>query len=75
MIDCENFGEIVIYNRKGQSRTIDHENTVKLCKKAQEEGTGIEEIIKREIEPDLKMLKFVWKYDCENRHLLYLNWC
>jgi hypothetical protein len=59
MIDCENFGEIVIYNRKGQSRTIDHETTVTLCKKAQEEGTGIEEIIKREIEPDLKMLKFV----------------
>jgi len=59
MIHCENFGEIVIYNRKGQSRTIDHETTVKLCKKAQEEGTGIEEIIKREIEPDLKMLKFV----------------
>ena len=59
MIDCENFGEIVIYNRKGQSRTIDHEATVKLCKKVQEEGTGIEEIIKREIEPDLKMLKFV----------------
>jgi hypothetical protein len=59
MIDCENFGEIVIYNRKGQAKTIDHDTTVKLCKKAQEEGIGIEEIIKREIEPDLKMLKFV----------------
>ena len=59
MIDCESFGEIVYYNRSGRSRTIDHETTVKLCKKAQEEGIGIEEIIKREIEPDLKMLKFV----------------
>ncbi|MCL4451804.1 MAG: hypothetical protein M1327_04170 [Candidatus Thermoplasmatota archaeon] len=59
MIDCEDFGEIVIYNRKGSQKTLDHEATVALCRKAQEEGVGIEDIIKREIEPDLKMIKFL----------------
>ena len=29
------------------------------AKKAQEEGVGIDDIIKREIEPDLKMIKFI----------------
>lgn len=59
MIDCEDFGEILVYDRKGNQRTLDHESTVSLCRKAQEEGVGIDEIIKREIEPDLKMIKFV----------------
>jgi hypothetical protein len=59
LIDCEDFGEILVYDRKGNQRTLDHESTVSLCRKAQEEGVGIDEIIKREIEPDLKMIKFV----------------
>ncbi len=59
MIDCESFGEIIIYTRKGEQRILDHTTTVDLCRKAQQEGTGIEQIIKREIEPDLKMIKFV----------------
>jgi hypothetical protein len=59
MIDCEDFGEIQIYTKSGVRRTIDHETTVNLCKKAQEEGVGIDEIIKRDIEPDLKTLRFV----------------
>ena len=58
MIDCEGFGEMVIYTKKGDQRTIDHETTVKLCKQAQEEGVGIEDIIKRDLEPALKMIKF-----------------
>ena len=40
-------------------KSKDHETTVALCKKAQEEGVGIDDIIKREIEPDLKMIKFI----------------
>jgi hypothetical protein len=59
LIDCEDFGEILVYDRKGKQRTLDHETTVALCKKAQEEGVGIDDIIKREIEPDLKMIKFI----------------
>lgn len=58
MIDCEDFGEMVIYTKKGDQRTIDHETTVKLCRQAQEEGVGIEDIIKRDVEPALKMIKF-----------------
>ncbi len=59
LIDCKNFGEIVIYDRDGKQRTLDHETTVSLCLKAQEDGIGIDEVIKREIEPNLKMLKFI----------------
>ncbi|MCL4444565.1 MAG: hypothetical protein M1464_02815 [Candidatus Thermoplasmatota archaeon] len=58
MIDCEDFGEMVIYTKTGDQRTIDHKTTVKLCRQAQEEGVGIEEIIKRDLEPALKMIKF-----------------
>ncbi len=58
MIDCDSFGEIIIYTRKGEQRTISHEETVLLCKKAQELGIGLDEIIKRDMEPDLKMIKF-----------------
>jgi len=51
--------EIIVYDRAGKQRTLDHETTVSLCIKAQEEGIGIDEIIKREIEPNLKMLKII----------------
>ncbi|OWP55510.1 MAG: hypothetical protein B2I17_09405 [Thermoplasmatales archaeon B_DKE] len=58
MLDCEDFGYIIIYTKTGAQKTLDHATTVNLCKKAQEEGVGIEEIIKREIEPALKLIKF-----------------
>ena len=58
VIDCEDLGEMIIYTKTGEQRTIDHETTVKLCRQAQEEGSGIEEIIKRNLEPALKMIKF-----------------
>ncbi|QRF75086.1 hypothetical protein Thermo_00579 [Thermoplasmatales archaeon] len=58
MLDCEDFGYIIIYTKTGTQKTLDHATTVNLCKKAQEEGVGIEEIIKREIEPALKLIKF-----------------
>ena len=58
MLDCEDFGEIVIYTKTGEQRTIDHEMTVKLCKQAQEEGKGIDKIIRRDAEPALKLIKF-----------------
>ena len=58
VIDCEDLGEMIIYTRTGEQRTIDHEITVKLCRQAQDEGAGIEEIIKRDLEPALKMIKF-----------------
>lgn len=59
MINCEDFGEIQIYTKAGRTRTLDHETTVRLCRQAQEEGVGVDEIIKREIEPDLKTLRFI----------------
>ena len=58
VIDCEDLGEMIIYTKTGEQRTIDHEITVKLCRQAQDEGAGIEEIIKRDLEPALKMIKF-----------------
>lgn len=59
MINCEDFGEIRIYTKSGSNRTLDHETTVRLCKQAQEEGIGIDEIIKRDVEPELKTLRFI----------------
>ena len=58
VIDCEDLGEMIIYTKTGEQRTIDHEITVRLCRQAQDEGVGIEEIIKRDLEPTLKMIKF-----------------
>ncbi|MHB1811952.1 MAG: hypothetical protein ACYCPR_06015 [Thermoplasmataceae archaeon] len=59
MINCEDFREIRIYTKSGINRTLDHETTVRLCKQAQEEGIGIDEIIKRDVEPELKTLRFI----------------
>jgi hypothetical protein len=59
MINCEDFGEIRIYTKSGINRTLDHETTVRLCKQAQEEGIGIDEIIKRDVKPELKTLRFI----------------
>ena len=59
MINCEDLGEVQISNKKGIRKTLDHETTVKLCLKAQEEGIGIDEVIRREVEPELKTLRFV----------------
>jgi hypothetical protein len=59
VIDCEDFGEIQIYTKAGSRKILDHETTVRLCRQAQEEGVGIDEIIKRDVEPDLKTLRFI----------------
>jgi hypothetical protein len=59
VIDCEDFGEIQISTKNGTRKIIDHETTVRLCKQAQDEGVGVDEIIKREIEPDIKTLRFI----------------
>jgi hypothetical protein len=59
MIDCESLGTILIYNKKGEQNLLDHETTVRMCRVAQEEGIGIDEAIKRNIEPSLKMLKLL----------------
>lgn len=56
-IDCESLGTILIYLKDGTQTELNHDDTVKYCLKSQEEGTGIDEIIKREAYPQLKLLK------------------
>ncbi|MEM0156321.1 MAG: hypothetical protein QW597_06975 [Thermoplasmataceae archaeon] len=59
MIECESLGKILLYDRSGKQHLLDHETTVRMCELAQEEGIGIDEAIKRNIEPSLKLLKFL----------------
>lgn len=56
-IDCESLGTIIVYMKDGTKTEIDHENTVKYCLKSQEEGTGVDDVIKREIYPEMKLLR------------------
>lgn len=56
-IDCESLGTLLVYLKDGTQSEINHEDTVKYCLKSQEEGTGIDEIIKREIYPQMKLLR------------------
>lgn len=56
-IDCENLGTLLVYRKDGTQVEISHEDTVKFCLKSQEEGESIDEIIKRELYPDLKLLR------------------
>lgn len=56
-IDCESLGSIIVYMKDGSQSEIGHEDTVKFCLKSQEEGTGIDEIIKSELYPQMKLLR------------------
>lgn len=56
-IDCESLGTIVVYLKDGKQVEINHEDTVKFCLKSQDQGTGIDEVIKNELYPDLKLLR------------------
>ena len=56
-IDCKSLGSIVVYRKNGEQNEIDHDTTVRICLQAQEEGAGLDEIIKRTIYPDLKLLR------------------
>jgi hypothetical protein len=56
-IDCENLGTLLVYRKDGTQVEINHEDTVKYCLMSQEEGEGIDDIIKRELYPDLKLLR------------------
>ena len=53
------FGEIQIYTKFGSGKILDYETTVRLCSYAPDKGVCIDEIIKREIELELKTLRFI----------------
>ncbi len=56
-IDCESLGSLLVYLKDGNREEINHDDTVKYCLMSQEEGTGIDEIIKREVYPQMKLLR------------------
>lgn len=56
-IDCESLGTILVYRKDGTQAEIDHENTVKFCLRSQEDGVPIDDVIKNELYPDLKLLR------------------
>ncbi len=56
-IDCKSLGSIIVHRKNGEQSEIDHDTTVRICLQAQEEGIGLDEIIKRTIYPDIKLLR------------------
>lgn len=56
-IDCESLGTILVYMKDGTQSELNHEDTVKYCLMSQEEGTGIDDILKREVFPQMKLLR------------------
>lgn len=56
-IDCESLGTIIVYLKDGNQVEISHEETVKFCLKSREMGVGIDEVIKSERYPQMKLLR------------------
>lgn len=56
-IDCESLGTIIVYLKDGKQVEINHSDTVKYCLMSQEQGASMDEIIKGELYPDLKLLR------------------
>ncbi len=57
-MDCEELGYLEIYDRTGHYITLNHEKTLELCEKSNEEMIPLPDIIKKYITKDLKMIKF-----------------
>ena len=57
-MDYDDLGYIIIYRRNGTYIEISHDETVNLCKRALEVGIPLPELIKKEVMPDLKLIKF-----------------
>jgi hypothetical protein len=54
---CENLGYLVVYRKNGEVIELDHQKTVKICEKAQEEGKGLDDVIRKTMFPDLKTIR------------------
>lgn len=58
-INCEDLGFLMIQTRSGNKRKLSHDDTVRICKEAQEKGASMEEIVKKSVEPDLKVMRIL----------------
>lgn len=56
-IDCAALGTILVYMKDGTRSELSHEDTVKYCTESLEKGVPIDEIIKEELFPEIKLLK------------------
>ncbi|MEM0139119.1 MAG: hypothetical protein QXZ44_00675 [Ferroplasma sp.] len=66
-MECGDLGYMIIYSRNGHSRILSHDETVRLCMQSQNEGIELPKLIKRDLMPDLKLIKF--RYDENNNNV------
>jgi hypothetical protein len=59
-IECEQLGKTVIYRRNGTKFELDHATTVKVCEESLSTGKEFHEIIRKNIEPDVKTIRFTF---------------
>ena len=57
--DCESLGSLVIYRKDGTKFSIDHAESVSICKESQETGDMIEDIIARKYSTTVKTIRIV----------------
>ena len=56
-IDCETLGTLMVFRKGGETAEIGHEETVRICLRAQSEGRSLDDIIKQEVYQDIKLLR------------------
>lgn len=56
-IDCDALGTLIIYLKDGRKFELDHEKTVEVCNRSLDEGRSMDQIIRDEMYPDLKLLR------------------
>ena len=57
-MNCEDLGYMILYSRTGKSTILTHEETVDMCRKAQDAGLDLSKYIMKEFMHDLKLITF-----------------
>ena len=57
-MNCEDLGYMILYSRTGKYTILTHEETVDMCRKAQDAGLELSKYIMKEFMHDLKLIKF-----------------
>lgn len=56
-IDCSALGSVTVYLKNGTKVEIDHDKTVEICNSAMESGKSMDQIIKEELYPEIKLMR------------------
>ena len=50
----------MIYRRDGTKMELDHKTTVEICQESMETGKEFHEIVRKRIEPQVKVIRFTY---------------